>query len=104
MKFNILNFILTHSSGLILLGSPDMERREAYRFLDGPDCGERAGVRRVCWDKHTRIYGRMLFARPAVQTGPFGPRRAPCFSKGGPVTQPVYGAVKAARGMRCVRV
>ncbi len=27
MKFNILNFILTDSSGPILLGSPDMERR-----------------------------------------------------------------------------
>jgi hypothetical protein len=51
MKFNILNFILTHSSGLILLGNPDMERREAYRFLDGPDCGERAGVRRSFRDK-----------------------------------------------------
>jgi hypothetical protein len=31
MKFNILNFILTHSSGPILLGNPDMERRYCAR-------------------------------------------------------------------------
>jgi hypothetical protein len=63
MKFNILNFILTDSSGPILLGSPDMERREAYRFLDDPDRGARPRMRSshyLCAFAHGQAFGGVL--------------------------------------------
>jgi len=59
-----------------------MERREAYRFFairiaaSGQASGGFLGI------LGTRAYGRALFVRPAVPTGPFGPETRPTDDSG----------------------